>query len=72
MYNRFTNCWNRLHQVKNIINNKYKLDSEGTKIFFDVFNPLNFKKLTEIEGKSPTKKLPRVSRNIQGWNEYLC
>ena len=49
MYNRFTILSNRLHQVKNIIKNRFKHDSEGRKTFFDVFNPLNFKKLTEIE-----------------------
>ena len=49
MYNRFINLSNRLHQVKNIIKNRFKHDSEGRKTFFDVFNSLIFKKLKEIE-----------------------
>ena len=36
-------------KLKNIIKKRFKNDSEEKKTFFDVFNPLNFKKLTEIE-----------------------
>ena len=36
-------------RLKNIIKKRFKHDSDGRKSFFDIFSPLNFKKLTEIE-----------------------
>ena len=58
-------------RLNNIIKNRFKHESEGRKTFFHVFNPLNFKKLTEIENAKHQLKNYQGCQEKVGMNIYV-